>query len=360
MDERKAHVALAAAEVAWTPTLAATLEAVGGAAALLRRARPAEPRSLAKARAVDATSVLARAADLGQHVLTPLDGAWPATWFAALDARPFALFVRGRPPPPQPFPIVGIVGTRAASPLGLELAGEMARHLALAGCATVSGLALGIDGAAHAGALDVVDGPATWAVLGSGLDVVYPAEHADLAERIAAVGGLLSEHPPGTRPERWRFPRRNRLVAAFCTHLVVVEAPASSGALSTARLALEQGRDVFAMPGSVRWASSAGCHELLVREEAGLVRHAGDVLAAMNRAIPSEVAAALGLRAQHELPSDPRAARLWRVLDDRDRQSEDALALRCGLPIEEVLAFLVSWERAGKIDRMPGLGTRLR
>jgi DNA processing protein len=177
-------------------------------------------------------------------------------------------------------------------------------------------------------------------------------------------GGLVGEAPPGTRPERWRFPRRNRLVAALAAVIVVVEAPRRSGALVTARLGAEQGRDVLAVPGSVHWPLSAGCLDLLQRGEAGLVRSAADVLAVLGDRVPSRSTARSsggGARATHEPDLvDPREARLWRLLEERDHQGEDELARRCGLDVLAVTALLAAWEIDGFVQRVPGAGVRRR
>ena len=163
-------------------------------------------------------------------------------------------------------PAVAVVGTRRSTRYGMNLAGAFGRALARAGWTTVSGLARGIDAAAHRGTLEA-DGQAV-AVLGSGIDVIYPAEHGEIYHRILdGHGAVMSEYPPGTPPDRWRFPARNRLIAAIASAVVVVEAGEKGGALITARLAAELGRPVFAVPGDVDRAASKGCN-LLIRDGA--------------------------------------------------------------------------------------------
>jgi DNA processing protein len=158
-------------------------------------------------------------------------------------------------------PAVAIVGARACSPYGAQVARMLGRELAAAGLVVVSGLARGIDGEVHRGALAA--GGATVAVLGCGIDRDYPAAHARLADEIRADGLVVSEYPPGTEPEPWRFPARNRIIAGLCAATVVVEARERSGALITSDLALEEGREVFAVPGEIGSALSAGTNALL-------------------------------------------------------------------------------------------------
>lgn len=170
---------------------------------------------------------------------------------------------------------VAIVGTRKATAYGREMAYRMAFDLAQAGVTIVSGLALGIDGAAHRAALEA--GGRTIAVLGSGIDVIYPGTHRDLARKIEAQGAVVTDYPPGTPPDRFNFPPRNRIISGLSRGVVVIEAPERSGALITVDFAAEQGRDAFAVPGPVHAPASAGCLRIL-REGATLVRNADDVL----------------------------------------------------------------------------------
>ena len=171
-------------------------------------------------------------------------------------------------------PAVAVVGSRAASPYGLEVAHEFGAGLAESGVIVVSGLARGVDSSAHRGALSR---GTTAAVLGSGANVIYPKEHAALAERIAERGVIVSELPPGALPRQYHFPRRNRLISGLSLAVVVVEASTRSGSLQTARLALEQGREVMAVPGNVLGGRNRGCHGLL-RDGATLVEKASDIL----------------------------------------------------------------------------------
>jgi len=192
-----------------------------------------------------------------QHIPRGAEG-WPPE-LEHLELAPPELWLLGRPLPPPPR--IAVVGARMATHGGLEIARRLAADLAAAGIPVVSGMALGIDGAAHLGALDV-DGP-TVAVLGCGIDIAYPAAHRHLRDRIAERGTVLTEYPPGTAPAPWRFPRRNRIIAALATAVVVVEASDRSGALSTARHAADLGREVLAVPGSVLSDRSSGANRLI-------------------------------------------------------------------------------------------------
>jgi DNA processing protein len=194
----------------------------------------------------------------------------------AIHDPPAGLFVRGGAEPELlSRPAVAVVGARACSGYGASVARSLAHELAAAGLVVVSGLARGIDGEAHRGALEA--NGRTVAVLGCGIDRDYPAAHADLARRVAATGLIVSEYAPGVEPAPWRFPARNRIVAGLCATTVVVEARERSGALITADLALEEGREVFAVPGEITSSLSAGTNDLL-KMGAGPLTAAADVL----------------------------------------------------------------------------------
>ena len=213
----------------------------------------------------------------GVAVRIPGDTGFPPA-LAADPEPPAVLFTRGEPVAAER-PRVAVVGTRRCTWAGRSVAAELGAGLAGAGVCVVSGLALGIDGAAHRGALAARAAPPV-AVVGTGLDVVYPRRHADLWEAVAGTGALLSEYPLGTRPEPWRFPARNRLVAALADVVVVVESHARGGSLHTVTAALERGVPVMAVPGPVRGPASAGTNALLVAG-ASPVRDAEDVLVAL-------------------------------------------------------------------------------
>jgi DNA processing protein len=206
------------------------------------------------------------------RIVKPGDASYPAGLFDL--EQPPALYVLGET---TTAPAVAVVGTRRCTRYGLTLAEAFGRALAEAGWTTVSGLARGIDAAAHRGTLGV--GGEAVAVLGSGIDVIYPQENREIYHSIVeGRGAVMSEYPPGTPPDRWRFPARNRLIAAIASAVVVVEAGEKGGALITARLGAELGRPVFAVPGDVDRAASSGCN-LLIRDGAIPALGVGDLIA---------------------------------------------------------------------------------
>ncbi len=212
----------------------------------------------------DEEEIYARLRERGIGVATLADDGYPARLREIPDPPP-ALLVRGTL---QDAPAVAVVGSRGATPGGVEAASALGRALGERGVCVVSGLALGIDAAAHQGTLEV--GGPTVGVLGCGIDVVYPKEHARLFEGVMGAGALVSEYFPGEPPLAWRFPARNRIIAGLCDAAVVVEAPSRSGALITARHAAECGRDVWAVPGSLGSARCAGSNKLLA-DGAGVI-----------------------------------------------------------------------------------------
>lgn len=264
------------------------------------------------------------------------DAGYPAALSAIPDA-PVALVALGRGDVLQ-VPGVAVVGARRCSAAGEAAAYALGRDLARAGLCVVSGLARGIDGAAHRGALDA--GGATVAVLGAGHDHVYPREHRALALRIAATGAVVSEYPPGTAPRKHQFPERNRIISGLARAVVLIEAGEKSGSLITARLALEQGRDVLAVPGAPETGRSRGCHRL-IRAGAALVESSADVLAE------------LGIEARTADSNDPESP-LLRCLSEFEATSIDALVSRSGWPIERLLEALIELELAGFVTPLDG------
>jgi len=243
-------------------------------------------------------------------------------------------------------PAIAIVGSRNATPRGVEHAEAFARALSDAGFTVVSGLALGIDAGAHRGGLE--GAASSIAVLGTGLDHIYPAANKPLARQLAAAGGVLSEFPLGTPPLKQNFPRRNRLISGLARGVLVVEATLDSGSLITARLAAEQGREVFAIPGSIDSPFSKGSHRL-IRDGAKLVETAADVLEELGVAArPSAAGEASGV----EAPSEPRRRVLAAL--GHDPADVDVLTVRTGLPAERVTAVLVELELAGRVALLPG------
>lgn len=243
---------------------------------------------------------------------------------------------------------LAIVGSRNPTPQGRLNAQAFACNLAEAGLTIVSGLALGVDGAAHEGALEGAPSGqlATIAVVGTGLDRVYPRQHLPLAHRIAEHGLILSEYALGTPPLNANFPRRNRLISGLAQGTLVVEAAPESGSLITARLALEQGREVFAIPGSIHSPQSKGCHAL-IRQGAKLVESAQDVLEELRLPDPfAQVPLAL------EAATVPDQGLL--ALLAHDPVGLDALQARCGLDTARLQAELLNLELAGRVERLPG------
>jgi DNA processing protein len=242
-------------------------------------------------------------------------------------------------------PALAIVGSRNASPQGLENARAFAHALSNAGLTIVSGMALGVDAAAHEGALEGTG--STLAVVGTGLDRVYPARNRDLAHRIAARGGLLSEYSPGTPPREKNFPRRNRLISGLSRGVLVVEAALSSGSLISAKYAGEQGREVFAIPGSIHSPLTKGCHKL-IREGAKLVETTEHILEELGMADrdskPRPAAPAM---------PDGAADPLLAALGD-DPADMDTLVARTGMTAEALVAGLVTLELAGRVAPLPG------
>jgi DNA processing protein len=238
-------------------------------------------------------------------------------------------------------PCVAVVGARSCSPYGADVARMLGRELAAAGVVVVSGLARGIDGEAHRGAL-AGDGP-TIAVLGCGIDRDYPRSHAWLARRIGETGLLVSEYPPGVEPAPWRFPARNRIIAGLCAATVVVEARERSGALITADFALELGRDVFAVPGEITAARSAGTNHLL-RQGAAPLLGVEDVLDAIG--VERAVAPTATVSAE--------AAVIVEALTDAPRGA-DELARMCGWSSAQMAAALVELELAGVVSEASGV-----
>ncbi len=279
----------------------------------------------------------------GRHILTLADPTYPQSLLTIADP-PILLYVAGDPAFLQG-PSLAVVGARNATPGGQENARAFARHLAGHGWRVVSGLALGIDAAAHEGALDAgPDGAGTVAVMGTGIDRVYPASHRDLAHRIAAHGALVSEFPLGTGARPQHFPKRNRIVAGLARGVLVVEAAKQSGSLITARLAGESGREVFAIPGSIHSPLSRGCHAL-IRQGAKLVETARDITDELGGGPTPAVPA-------RTKPAPAPSAHP--VLDALgfDPLHLDAIQARCGMDTAELQAQLVELELQGRIARM--------
>lgn len=296
-------------------------------------------------------TTLAWAAQAGNHLLTLADDAYPQALLTIPDP-PALLYAKGRLEL-LTRPALAIVGSRNATAQGMQNAEHFARTLSHSGMAVVSGLALGIDAAAHLGACSAEPGcGSTIAVTGTGLDLVYPAKHRALAHRIAEHGCLLSEYPLGTPAIASNFPRRNRLISGLSLGVLVVEGALQSGSLITARSALEQSREVFAIPGSIHSPLAKGCHRL-IREGAKLVESAQDILEELRwPQLPPVTAQTPTPCESTELAgSDPATARLL-MATGHDPASVDQLAERSGLAVAEVQAALLALEMEGRIERL--------
>lgn len=245
-----------------------------------------------------ADRILADCQRLDQRILTIQDAEYPNRLKNIYDP-PFLLYMKGRLPAVDEEAVIAVVGTRECSPYGKTCGEKMGYGITSGGGIVVSGLARGVDAAASRGALKA--GGVTLGVVGGGLDIRYPWENRDLYEDVAAVGALLSEYPPGTRHEGWHFPIRNRILSGLAVATLVVEAPGVSGALITAHTALEQGRDVFAVPGPIDAPGCEGCNRLIRDSAAGLVMEPWDILREYTERFPGK------LRAEElrELPEVP-------------------------------------------------------
>ena len=286
-----------------------------------------------------------------RHLITLHDPRYPILLKAIADP-PSILFVHGDPDLLSQWQIA-LVGSRNPTASGRNTAFDFARYLSQGGLTVTSGLALGIDAAAHKGALS--SGGKTIAVLGTGLDRVYPAKHREMAHEIATTGTLVSEFSLGTPPKAENFPRRNRLISGLSLGTLVVEAALRSGSLITARMALEQGREVFAIPGSIHNPLAKGCHRL-IRDGAKLVESGEDIL--------EELGALAGVQ-QPIQESSTKTSKTNSVENDDDYEALfnnlgydpiaiDVLIERCGLTAEVVSSMLLLLELQGQVESLPG------
>ncbi|OGS72438.1 MAG: DNA protecting protein DprA [Gallionellales bacterium GWA2_60_142] len=279
--------------------------------------------------------------DDNNHIVTLADSDYPQALLNIPDP-PLLLYVKGRLDLLNR-PTLAVVGSRNATPQGLNNAEAFSRTLSEAGLCVASGLAHGVDAAAHRGALQGLG--SSIAVIGTGLDRIYPAANRDLAHALATNGTIVSEFPLGTPPLAANFPRRNRIISGLGIGTLVVEASMQSGSLITARLALEQGRDVFAIPGSIHAPQSKGCHRL-IKQGAKLVETAQDILEELvGLAIPAPPAGA-------DSATDTEPSLLLHL--GFDPVDLDTLVARCGLTMAELSAMLLTLELDGRISALPG------
>lgn len=320
-----------------------------------------------------AQKILGRCEELGLSLLTIQDAAYPRRLFNIYDP-PCLLYVRGRLPAFDEEAAVAVVGTRSCTPYGVACAEKLGYGIAWCGGLVVSGLAAGIDSAALRGALRA-NGRAA-AVLGNGLDVVYPRENQYLYEDVASAGCLISEYPPGTRPVGSHFPHRNRILSGLSVAALVVEAPERSGALITAAAALEQGRDVFAVPGPIDAPASVGCNQL-IRDGAGLVSDAWDILREYEGRFPEKLCApgqasprpqVTGYQTERAEPARPAKpvvdpaergltddqTALLRALDEEAPMLVDDLIEQTDIPTRRVLSALTLLEIEGLVTQHSG------
>jgi DNA processing protein len=283
------------------------------------------------------------AAEPDNNIITLADAAYPQSLLQTADP-PCLIYVKGRIELLNR-PAIALVGSRNATAQGVANAERFAASLAEAGLSVISGLALGIDAAAHRGALG--HSGSTVAVIGTGADRVYPASNAALARELAESGAILSEFALGTPAAAYNFPRRNRIISGLSRGVLVVEAALGSGSLITARMALEQGRDVFAVPGSIHSPLSKGCHQL-IKQGAKLVESAQDVLEELHWGVASGAAVAPDAA---PLAADEAAVLAAIGFDPVD---PDTLVARCGLTAEALFAMLTVLELEGRIERLPG------
>ena len=301
---------------------------------------------------------LAWAAQDNNHVITLADANYPQALLRIPDP-PTLLYVKGNDALLNK-PAIAIVGSRNASAQGMLNADRFAQNLSDAGLTVVSGLALGIDTGAHTGAIQsakaankATNAGSSIAVIGTGLDIVYPAANRALAHQLADVGCIISEYPLGTPAIAHNFPRRNRIISGLSLGVLVVEAAAQSGSLITARSALEQGREVFAIPGSIHSPLAKGCHQL-IRQGAKLVESAQDILEELrwdSPALHTSQSGATQIAASNL--SDPKLQSLLENMG-HDALSVDQLVARSGLPVASVQAALLHLEMQGHIECLAG------
>ena len=346
--------------------------------------KPAQKDAIAAKDLSRAEEILAACKRQGIKLLSILDEAYPQRLKNIFDP-PAVLYVRGQLPDMNSLPAIAVVGQRKATPYGRMAAEQLGYHLSNRGVVVVSGMAQGVDGAAHTGALQ--GAMPTVAVFGTAIDECYPASHAGMLRQILRHGAAISEYPPGKRGYPSYFPQRNRIISGLCLGTVVVEAPKKSGSLITASLALDQGRDVFAVPANVDAASSEGCN-ILIQSGAKLVRSVSDILEeyeGLYQFTPAQGEKPLlqdvqkkPLRQKKEAPKPDKAKTLEGVFGgDRPKAAKqrpegddaahaallealegpthlDAILARTGLELHQAMAQLTLLELLGKVRQLPG------
>jgi DNA processing protein len=296
----------------------------------------------------DAERESKKATELGVQIFCFNEDRYPAL-LKTIPDPPVVLYVRGSLLLEEA--AVALVGSRKASPYGLNATQFLAHDLGKAGITVVSGLARGVDARAHHAALQ--SGARTIAVLGSGVDVIYPSEHKLLAEKISKQGAILSEFPLGTPPNRENFPIRNRIISGLSHAVVVVEASRKSGSLITARMAAEQGREVLAVPGNIFNESSQGCN-MLIKDGAALVQNWGDIV----ENLPDEISRNIYTKDQTEGSKESELTELERTvissLSFEEPRHVDQVAVMAGIAARDILGALVNLELKNYISQMHG------
>lgn len=361
MTDREAYIALNMIEGVGPVTVRALIDALGSPQAvfdseltdltMVKKVGSKLSESILSQRSrVDPAAELEKASSLGIRILTPLDDEYPAV-LKTIHDPPLALYVRGEILPKDRHALA-IVGSRKCTSYGLSTADRLAYQLAQTGFTVVSGLAHGIDTAAHRGALKAKG--RTIAVLGSAIDQLYPAENAELADSIARSGAVISEYPLGRQADRMTFPYRNRIISGISMGVIVVESGLKSGSLHTSDAAAEQGRSVFAVPGRIDSPASKGTNRL-IKNGAKLVDNVGDILEEFELLVPP---------GQFEKPENISSARPEVPLSEEEQVlvkalwSEaldvDSLARAAGLPSAKVSALLIGLEMKRVVKMLPG------
>jgi DNA processing protein len=281
---------------------------------------------------------------LGIRLITFLSPQYPES-LAQIQGPPACLFIRGDLKHAD-INSVAVVGTRRASPYGAAMTAQITEELAVAGLTIISGLARGIDGIAHKAALDVCG--RTIAILGSGIDEIYPSEHRQLASEISENGALISEYPPGTAPEGHHFPARNRIIAGLAKAVIVIEAAERSGALITAGFAAEQGKEVFALPADITRKTGEGTNRL-IQDGAHPLLESSEVIEILNLRTPIQESAR-----SSTMPEDANQLKLLEILSDEPAHI-DVLCQRTGIPIQDLQAALSMLELHGSIKHLGGM-----
>ena len=357
-DHLKYWLALSKIKGIATPDARAAILGIGDVKNLFERRRPGlrlgeSSGILEKAAAFSDWDWVEKERDLVEKnnvvLITLTDDSYPALLRHIYDA-PYVLYSKGVLTGESSGISIAVVGTRRASTYGLSMAEAISRDLASAGIVIVSGMARGCDSAAHRGALSASG--KTIAVLGSGIDIAYPSENRRLYEEISQKGLLLSEFPMGAPPLAMNFPRRNRIIGGISRGVVVAEAPLRSGAVMTAHLALEYGKEVFALPGQARSKTSEGTNKL-IKEGASLIDNATDVIEALfpEKKIPTNVPGRVS--AKDVKAEGKEEGLIFKLLDDGPMHI-DSIAERAGLPVQQISIVLLAMELKGLVCQKPG------